>query len=59
MAVSEQPVKAAPVTRNLRELAKEASQHFDKAQERLRAGDWSGYGAEMQKMRDILQQMEK
>ena len=57
--VSEQPVKAAPVTRNLRELAKEASQHFDKAQERLRAGDWSGYGAEMQKMRDILQQMEK
>ena len=39
------------------DLAREAQDHFDKAQERLRAGDWSGYGSELQQLQSILKQM--
>jgi len=38
-------------------LAREARQYFDKANELLRQGDWAGYGEEMKKLQDVLQQL--
>jgi uncharacterized protein len=38
-------------------LAREARQHFEKADQLLRQGDWSGYGAEMKKLQDALQRL--
>jgi uncharacterized membrane protein (UPF0182 family) len=36
--------------------AREALQHYDKAIERLKAGDWAGFGAELDALRPLLQQ---
>ena len=41
----------------LKSLIGQANQQFDDAQERLRNGDWTGYGQEMQKLGQILKQM--
>ena len=38
-------------------LAREARQHFEKADQLLRQGDWSGYGDEMKKLQDVLQRL--
>jgi uncharacterized membrane protein (UPF0182 family) len=38
-------------------LAREARQHFEKADQLLRQGDWAGYGAEMKKLQDVLQRL--
>jgi len=53
---------AAPATpgapglpKDVAQLTREAQQHFDAAQERLKQGDWAGYGDELQKLRDTLQ----
>jgi Uncharacterized conserved protein len=40
-----------------RELAQQALDHYDKAQEYLADGDWAGYGEEMDKMKKILNQL--
>lgn len=41
------------------ELARQARQYYDKADERMRAGDWSGYGENLKRLNDILQQLEE
>ena len=51
-----QPPPAAGSTQ-VAALAREAQDHFDKALERLRAGDWSGYGSELQQLGSILKRM--
>jgi uncharacterized protein len=52
------PAAAAPVAApNLAGLAREARQHFDKAQQLLRQGDWAGYGDEMKKLQDALNRL--
>lgn len=43
----------------MQDLAHQASLHFDKAQEKLKSGDWAGYGSEMQQLRETLKQMEQ
>lgn len=48
---------AASPASNVTALAREARQHFDKANQLLRQGDWAGYGAEMKKLQDVLQQL--
>ena len=45
--------------RSERSLAIEALNHYRKAQENLRQGNWSGYGEELQKMSDLLKTIEK
>ena len=46
------PAAGAPaVARDLRA----ASEHYDRALKALRAGDWAGFGAEMQKLGEALQ----
>jgi uncharacterized membrane protein (UPF0182 family) len=42
-----------------RELALEALSHYRKAQEYLRAGNWSGYGDALNKVDEILRTIEK
>jgi uncharacterized membrane protein (UPF0182 family) len=54
-AATDQP--ASSVT--LKTLARQASQSYQKAQERMKAGDWAGYGQEMNKLKDTLRQMEQ
>jgi len=38
--------------------AREALQHFQRAQELLRQGNWAGYGDELKKVEALLQQMQ-
>ena len=40
-------------------LIQQANQHYEKAQQDLRQGDWSGYGQEIQKLGEILKQMRR
>jgi hypothetical protein len=40
-----------------KELVSEALEHYQKAQEHLKAGDWSAYGQEMNRVEDILTQL--
>jgi hypothetical protein len=35
--------------------AREALAHYDRAIERLKAGDWSGFGAELDALRPLLE----
>ena len=37
--------------------AREALSHYDRAIERLRAGDWSGFGAELDALRPLLEEL--
>ena len=37
--------------------AREALGHYDKAMERLKAGDWTGFGAELDTLRQLLQEL--
>ena len=37
--------------------AREALQHYERALERLKAGDWSGFGNELDALRPLLEQM--
>ncbi len=49
---------AAPsVSPEFRALSQEANQHFLRAQQLLRQGDWAGYGEEMKKLGDVLRQL--
>lgn len=40
------------------EMAKQANSIFNQAQERLKAGDWAGYGQNIEELQRILQNME-
>jgi len=41
----------------MRELIKQAQEHYNKAQENLKAGDWAGWGEELGKMQAILNEL--
>jgi len=41
----------------LAELAKLAQKHYDKAQDYLKEGDWTGWGEELGKMAEVLRQL--
>ena len=42
---------------DLQSLAQEANQHYERAQQLLRQGDWAGYGEEIKKLGDILKRL--
>jgi uncharacterized protein len=48
-------VKAVPAS--IEQLIQQANQHYERAQQDIRRGDWSGYGQEIQKLGEILKQM--
>ena len=41
------------------ERAREALGHYDRAIERLKAGDWSGFGAELDALRPLLEELSR
>ena len=49
---------AAPTT-DLRTLAREAQQHYDRARAAQRADDWATYGEEMRKLADVLRRLQR
>ena len=55
------PAQELPATpgmpAELAELAKLAQEHYTKAQDYLKEGDWAGWGEELQKMEEVLGQL--
>ncbi len=51
------PVAPGEVT--LEELVKQAQDYYDQAQENLRQGNWAGYGENIEKLKTVLDSMEK
>jgi uncharacterized membrane protein (UPF0182 family) len=47
------PLPTGPV----QDRAREALRHYDRALERLRAGDWGGFGAELDALRPLLEEL--
>jgi hypothetical protein len=47
----------APVAANIADLIEQAQQHYQQAQEYLKAGDWTGYGNELDALRAVLDQL--
>jgi uncharacterized membrane protein (UPF0182 family) len=47
----------APVAANIADLIEQAQQHYQQAQEYLKAGDWTGYGNELEALRAVLDQL--
>jgi len=55
----DKPVTGEPETGvTLQELAKQARQYYDQAEQRLKDGDWAGYGESLDKLNDILSKLE-
>jgi uncharacterized membrane protein (UPF0182 family) len=48
---------AAPPAGPATDRAREALSHYQQAMERLKAGDWGGFGAELEAVRQILQEL--
>jgi hypothetical protein len=46
---------ATPARSTADTLAREALAHYDRAIERLKAGDWSGFGSELDALRPLLE----
>jgi len=53
------PTPEAPLPAELAELAELAQKHYNQAQEYLKAGDWTSWGEELEKMEEVLNQMVK
>ena len=52
-------VPAAAAESGDRRMIREAVDHYRKAQDHLRRGDWGGYGEELKRMADLLERLEK
>ncbi|MFC2066355.1 UPF0182 family protein [Chloroflexota bacterium] len=46
-----------PVAADIANLIEEAQQHYDKAQQYLRDGDWAGYGKELDALEGVLNRL--
>jgi len=46
-----------PVAADITDLIEKAQQHYDKAQQYLQAGDWTGYGEELEALKAVLDQL--
>jgi len=46
-----------PVATEIAELIEEAQQHYNKAQQYLKAGDWAGYGKELDALKAVLDRL--
>ncbi|MBZ5562270.1 MAG: UPF0182 family protein [Acidobacteriia bacterium] len=48
---------AAPLAPNLQQLVQEANQHYERALQLQRQGDWAGYGDEIKKLGETLRKL--
>ena len=46
-----------PITTDIAELVEEAQQHYDNAQQFLKDGNWTGYGTELDALREVLRRL--
>ncbi len=46
-----------PLATDIASLIEQAQQHYDKAQEYLKAGDWTGYGKELDALQAVLSRL--
>ena len=53
------PAAAATAESGDRRMIREALDHYRKAQDHLRQGNWGGYGDELKRMADLLERLEK
>jgi uncharacterized protein len=53
------PPPTAVVAPDLQSQLREASQHFERAQQLLKQGDWNGYGEEMKKVGEMLKRLSR
>ncbi len=51
------PEPEEPVTAEIANLIEEAQLHYDQAQQYLQAGDWAGYGKELDPLEAVLDQL--
>jgi hypothetical protein len=63
-ALFQQPIPAAtparvgpPTAGSADERAREALEHYERAIDRLKAGDWSGFGTELEALRPLLEEL--
>jgi uncharacterized membrane protein (UPF0182 family) len=54
---SSPPLEGPLPTGPVQDRAREALRHYDRALERLRAGDWGGFGAELDALRPLLEEL--
>ena len=55
--VKQPETSAQPGTLNVADLAKTANQLYDEAQNKLKAGDWAGYGESLNKLKQTLNEL--
>ena len=56
----DKPVTVEPdADATLQELANQARQYFDQAEQRIKDGDWAGYGESLEKLNNILSKLEE
>ena len=46
-----------PVAADIAKLIEEAQRHYNAAQQYLKAGDWAGYGSELEALKAVLDQL--
>ncbi|MFC1893363.1 UPF0182 family protein [Chloroflexota bacterium] len=51
------PGPEEPVPADIANLIKQAGEHYNKAQEYLKTGDWAGYGRELDALKAVLEQL--
>ncbi len=56
-AAAPTPTTAPALSPEFQRLAREANQHYLRAQELLRQGDWAGYGEEVKKLGDAVNRL--
>ncbi|MBI3949839.1 MAG: UPF0182 family protein [Acidobacteria bacterium] len=54
-----QPTEAPPVSAAPDGLAAQAKEHYDRALEALRAGDWARYGEEIKRLGEVINKMQR
>jgi len=47
----------APIAADIANLIEEAQRHYNQAQQYLKAGDWAGYGSELEALEAVLRQL--
>jgi len=52
-----QTAAKTPATADIQGMIHEANQHYERAQELLRQGDWAGYGEETRKLGEVLKRL--
>jgi len=51
------PEPEEPVAADIANLIEKAQQHYNQAQQYLKAGDWAGYGEELDALKAVLDRL--